>query len=551
MTELDNSRAKPRLMLVTLEADRFSELTREMKKTDAAAAKAARTQTALARAAVTVTKAVTNAALAFDELHVAGKDQTQTKQASGGRAGGGKNPAKSAKKEADDTRGVWERCRDALLEIFEGLRLRLGELTALFEPSIRAWGDAFEALRAPVGAALEGIAGSLQALWDGALSPLCGYLLETFVPGLVNAFSETAAPIFADVGALLSGVLGEGFSAACTAVQDAVNGLLLPALETVRTVFLGLCEGISETWAEYSAPLLESAADFFTTLGTLWSTLYTELLTPALESLAGLLDGLWDEHLAPLWESFTGLVAELGLLLAMIWNEFLAPLLQKLTEAFAPAVAAVFDGACAAVRGLLTAAGSVARNVIEALRGVVDFLAGVFTGDWSRAWDGVRRVAQNVWEGIAGIVKGAVNLVIDCVNALIRGAVAGINGVVGALNTIHVKIPNWVPELGGMQFGVNLPTVSVPQIPYLAKGAVIPPSAEFLAVLGDQKNGRNLEAPEALLRQIVREESGGTARFEAEQPIELSLDGEVFYRAMTRIGANRGARIGGAFAEAR
>ena len=108
-----------------------------------------------------------------------------------------------------------------------------------------------------------------------------------------------------------------------------------------------------------------------------------------------------------------------------------------------------------------------------------------------------------------------------------------------------------MPKIGGSRFGFNLSPINAPQIPYLAKGAVIPPNAEFLAVLGDQKNGRNLEAPEALLRQIVREESGGTARFEAEQPIELSLDGEVFYRAMTRIGANRGARIGGAFAEAR
>lgn len=550
MTKLDNSRVKLPPVRLTLETEPLSTLEQELKKTDKAAVKAAKAQAALARASTAVTKAVTNAALAFDELHVAGKDRTQEKSASGGKSGG-KGRAAGAKKEADDTRGVWERCRDALLEIFELLRLRLGELTALFEPSVRAWGAAFDALRAPVESAVGQIAESLQGLWDGALRPLCGYLLETFVPGIVNAFSETVAPVFADVGALLASVLGEGFSAACTAAQDAVNVLLLPALETVREIFVGLCEGITAAWAEYGPPLLESAADFFTTLGTLWDTLYTELLAPGLESLAGLLDGLWEQHLAPLWQSFTEMVAELGLLLAMVWNEFLAPLLQKLTEIFAPMLAAVFDGACGAVRGLLTAAGTVARHVIEALRGLIDFLAGVFTGDWGRAWDGIRRIVENVWEGITGIVRGAVNLVIDCVNALIRGAAAGVNAVIGALNAIHVKVPNWVPEFGGRQFGINLPTVTAPQVPYLAKGAVIPPNAEFLAVLGDQKNGRNLEAPEALLRQIVREEGGGTARFEAEQPIELLLDGEVFYRAMTRIGANRGARIGGAFAEAR
>ena len=54
---------------------------------------------------------------------------------------------------------------------------------------------------------------------------------------------------------------------------------------------------------------------------------------------------------------------------------------------------------------------------------------------------------------------------------------------------------------------MSLPRVNT--IPYLAKGAVIPPRSEFLAVLGDQKQGNNIETPEALLRKIVREETGG------------------------------------------
>ena len=194
---------------------------------------------------------------------------------------------------------------------------------------------------------------------------------------------------------------------------------------------------------------------------------------------------------------------------------------------------------------------AVALGVTEALRGLVEFLAGVFTGDWARAWEGVRAIAQNVWDGIVALVKGAVNLVIDCVNALVRGVTAALNGVIGALNTIHVTIPEWVPVYGGRQFGVALPGVSAPQIPRLAQGAVIPPGAEFLAVLGDQRHGRNLEAPEDLIRQIVREESAGAPlAFTAEQPIELSLDGDVFYRAMARVKANRGMTVGGAFAEA-
>ena len=59
-----------------------------------------------------------------------------------------------------------------------------------------------------------------------------------------------------------------------------------------------------------------------------------------------------------------------------------------------------------------------------------------------------------------------------------------------------------------MQLLQNIPTITTPKIPKLAQGAVIPPRQEFMAVLGDQKYGKNLEAPEDLIRQIVREESG-------------------------------------------
>ena len=87
-----------------------------------------------------------------------------------------------------------------------------------------------------------------------------------------------------------------------------------------------------------------------------------------------------------------------------------------------------------------------------------------------------------------------------------------VNGLINRLNNIKFKItvPDWVPKIGGSWWGFNgfsIPTIGT--IPMLASGAVIPPRSEFLAVLGDQKNGRNLEAPEDLLRQIVREEAGG------------------------------------------
>lgn len=109
-----------------------------------------------------------------------------------------------------------------------------------------------------------------------------------------------------------------------------------------------------------------------------------------------------------------------------------------------------------------------------------------------------KNVMKKIGNGIVSVFYGAVNVIIR-----------GINWLISKLNTISFAVPEWVPLIGGKKFGFNIPKINEISIPQLAAGAVIPPNREFMAVLGDQKSGRNLEAPESLIRQIVREESGG------------------------------------------
>jgi hypothetical protein len=117
---------------------------------------------------------------------------------------------------------------------------------------------------------------------------------------------------------------------------------------------------------------------------------------------------------------------------------------------------------------------------------------------------------STVFTGIKEFVKGVINGIIALLNGMISAIISSINSVINAINSIHINIPG-VPYtgFGGYNFGgVGLPILYAPQIPLLATGAVIPPNAAFAAILGDQRSGRNIESPEALLRQIVREEVG-------------------------------------------
>ena len=111
------------------------------------------------------------------------------------------------------------------------------------------------------------------------------------------------------------------------------------------------------------------------------------------------------------------------------------------------------------------------------------------------------------------------------------------NVFIAGLNKIKFTFPDWVPGMGGKSFGINLQPIQKLQIPRLATGAVIPPNREFLAVLGDQKSGNNIEAPEDLIRKIVREESGGDNAELLQAILEaikaghiIMVDGTVFGR---------------------
>ena len=106
---------------------------------------------------------------------------------------------------------------------------------------------------------------------------------------------------------------------------------------------------------------------------------------------------------------------------------------------------------------ITTTVGSI-KEVIGGLTqifgGIIDFISGVFTGNWAKAWNGIKSIFKGVFDALVGIIKAPIN-----------GVIGIINGAINGLNSISVDIPDWVPLVGGTHFGLNIPT-----IPALAKG---------------------------------------------------------------------------------
>lgn len=163
-----------------------------------------------------------------------------------------------------------------------------------------------------------------------------------------------------------------------------------------------------------------------------------------------------------------------------------------------------------------------AKNLKEnILGGIIQFIKGVFTGDLKMAFDGVKKVAK-------GIVNGILIIVESFINNIIRG----LNWLITKINSIRLKVPDWVPGVGGKGWSPHIGQMSSITLPRLATGAVIPPNKEFLAVLGDQKSGTNIETPLATMvdafKRAMAESGGGTTT------VVVQLDGKEIARSTVK-----------------
>lgn len=135
---------------------------------------------------------------------------------------------------------------------------------------------------------------------------------------------------------------------------------------------------------------------------------------------------------------------------------------------------------------------SLVDSVKQIFGGLIDFISGRFTGNWEKAWNGIMNIFAGAWNGVISILEGAVNKIMDGVRAVVNETIRLLNLIPGV--NISVKGVDW----GRVSFGAI-------KAPRLAQGAVIPPNREFLAVLGDQKNGTNVEAPLETIKQALAE----------------------------------------------
>jgi len=181
-------------------------------------------------------------------------------------------------------------------------------------------------------------------------------------------------------------------------------------------------------------------------------------------------------------------------------------------------------------------------RITEILDKIVDFKDKVveFFGDlgngaiekFQEMSDGVADAWNGMWDGIKSVINDMLGGIEDFVN----GAIDGLNGLIEAFNSLDIDVPDWISDMSGVKsIGFDLPYMSNVTIPRLAQGAVLPPNKPFLAMVGDQKEGTNVETPlstmvEAMITAI--NETGLANKNDSD--IVIQIDGREIARATRR-----------------
>lgn len=438
---------------------------------------------------------------AFDELNVLNKQQEEdTTDDAGGGGGGGAGSGLAYD---------FEQAQNPLQDLMGRLSNFWDAFLARLAPSVAAWKAAWEQIKQAAMDVWPGIQAAAQNLWDNGLKPLLSYLLDTFIPGIINGFSLILAPVVGDVVSSLIRMGAAAFETFSTIAVDAIQNIIIPVLDLLLTAWTDISTAFNSAWTTYISPVFTMMVEWFQEVMDFVERLWLEVVSPILGAIVAQLQALWDDHLAPLAANLIAVVGDainfVAELLKALWDNLLLPVANWLLTTFGPTITTV----CTAISGIVTNTIGVIADVLNigllALKGVIDFMRNVFEGNWDAAWQAVSSTVSSIWDVITNSIKTAINNIIGFVNAMITAIVSALNAVIDAMNSISFDVPDGIPGLGGKHIGFDITHITAPQIPYLAQGAVIPANHEFLAVLGDQNSGTNVEAPLETIKEALAE----------------------------------------------
>lgn len=282
--------------------------------------------------------------------------------------------------------------------------------------------------------------------------------------------------------------------------KTALENTIAPLQTAIGTLAMSVSQTFDEINNMYDthlSPMFESFKNGWTEIAGSFLDGYNTYFAPVLDNLSQKFSEVWKSTIQPLLSNFIGLIGDVSDLIKAVWENILQPVINWIAQEILPVVSPVIEGLGTLFLNVFNSIGTIFNTFIDAARAVIQFLTTGFSGDWSTAWENIKKSFSDIFQSLPGIVSGVVQDVLSGIESMINGAIGGINSLIKGANGLVGKIP---------RLDISIPELPEIHLPRLASGTVIPPRAgEFAAILGDNKRETEVVSPVSTMKQAFKE----------------------------------------------
>lgn len=234
-------------------------------------------------------------------------------------------------------------------------------------------------------------------------------------------------------------------------IQQAVMGLLEPisiAMDTIHGAIKNTFEQIFNVYDEYLAPAFQNITEGFSSLVSSLLDVWNSQVAPFLSTVATEIQTLWETHLQPLVDNIITFVGKIALAISELWKNVIEPLIAWIVANVVPVITPILQTIVKTVSSVIGTIADILSGIIETLGGIIDFITGIFTGDWSLAWQGVQEIFTGIWNALTGFISG----IWSTIKSIFTGAISiivqfiktGFNAAKTAITTIFGGIRSFI-----------------------------------------------------------------------------------------------------------
>lgn len=363
-------------------------------------------------------------------------------------------------------------------------------------------------------------------------------VLDTLHQSVIDTFSKISEVYETYISPFITSV-AQGISDIVQIFLDGWNSNISPVLDN-------LAEKFSTVWQEHIQPALDGiitlVGKVFENLQALWETLlqpliewiinnimpvigpvlqgigdlFLDLLSVAGDVISGITDvlggfidfctgaftGDFSKCFQGLKEIMEGFKTIADSVVDFLQKNVFRPFDEYIANIFATDWSKNFGILGGVLNGFLKSGKDTIRDIQKVFGGLNDFVSGVFSGNWEKAWTGIKSIFVGVFRGLSDIAKTPINAIIGGFNSVL----GTVNGLINKVNNIRFKItvPDWIPGIGGNWWGFNgfsIPTIGT--IPMLANGGFVKANTPQLAMIGDNRHQGEIVSPEDKLQEMA------------------------------------------------